>query len=194
MRSCNGCRRRFPVQELKRGRCRPCLREYERARGSAHQRGYDQTHRRLRLLAIAAHPYCVDCHSTEDLCADHVVPLSRGGMNTLGNYQVRCRSCNTSRRNVQRRKQVLPKEDRLDVYRRELRMRRERTESAGKTTEGHPGAPSPSKKRSPGDPNPAFGEIQSRQSGGTKYLGPRPRFSRNTLTGLEPSDDESQVG
>jgi 5-methylcytosine-specific restriction endonuclease McrA len=105
--SCNGCRRRFPETELNRGRCRICLRQYYRARGSAYARGYNAEHRRNRALAIAAHPCCIDCGSTQDLCADHIVPLSRGGTNTLNNYMVRCRSCNTSRRNAGRRSQGL---------------------------------------------------------------------------------------
>jgi 5-methylcytosine-specific restriction endonuclease McrA len=81
----------------KQGRCPTCKRERERARGSAYRRGYDKAHQRLRRLAIAQHPYCTDCGTNADLCADHVVPLSRGGTNTLSNYAVRCRRCNSSK-------------------------------------------------------------------------------------------------
>jgi 5-methylcytosine-specific restriction endonuclease McrA len=104
LRLCSGCFRAFPPQELRRSRCPACIKVYERARSSAHQRGYTKQHQRLAKQAIAAHPWCADCHSTEDLCADHIVPLSRGGTNTQSNYQIRCRSCNTARRNVDRRK------------------------------------------------------------------------------------------
>ena len=82
-----------------------CNRAYQRAKSRRHrerkgttsQRGYDAVHQALRKVAIARHPYCADCGTTEDLCADHIVPTSKGGKNALSNYQVRCRSCNTAR-------------------------------------------------------------------------------------------------
>ena len=80
-------------------RCPRHRREHERRRGTPDQRGYDKQHRAMRRQAIDAHPYCVDCGTSEDLCADHIVPLSRGGTNALANYAVRCRRC-ISRRGV----------------------------------------------------------------------------------------------
>ena len=103
--ACNGCGRSYPGPR-RRGRCPACARAYERSKGSSSQRGYTQKHKRLAARVIAAHPWCVDCRSTEDLCADHIVPLSRGGTNTLDNYSVRCRSCNSARANVERRRQA----------------------------------------------------------------------------------------
>jgi 5-methylcytosine-specific restriction enzyme A len=103
--ACAGCGKAYPPPR-KRGRCPGCAREYERARGSAHARGYTKTHQRLAARAFAAHPFCADCGATTDLCADHIVPLSAGGTNSLDNYEVRCRSCNTSRRNRDRRNQA----------------------------------------------------------------------------------------
>ena len=88
VRLCNGCGGRFPPAELKRGRCRNCQ-----------IRRYDHTHKRLARMVIARHPYCVDCGATDDLCADHIVPRSQGGANVIENYAVRCRSCNSRRRN-----------------------------------------------------------------------------------------------
>ncbi|HEY3050292.1 MAG TPA: HNH endonuclease signature motif containing protein [Gaiellaceae bacterium] len=85
---CNGCHGRFQPQELKRGRCRNC--QIQR---------YDSEHKRIAKQVIASHPYCVDCGSTHDLCADHIIPASEGGANVFSNYTVRCRSCNTARRN-----------------------------------------------------------------------------------------------
>lgn len=66
-------------------------------KGTTSQRGYDVTHQRLSKLAIAQHPWCVDCGTSGDLCGDHIIPTSRGGRNTLDNYEVRCRGCNNSR-------------------------------------------------------------------------------------------------
>jgi 5-methylcytosine-specific restriction endonuclease McrA len=98
-RLCNGCGHTFPAQDLKRGRCSNCRRQRERQRGSAFLRGYDKTHQRLRALAIRQHPFCVDCGTTTDLTADHIVPKSRGGLNVLSNYAVRCRRYNSSKHN-----------------------------------------------------------------------------------------------
>lgn len=98
-RLCPACGCTLPAVPHTRGKCRDCQREYDRKRGKTRTRGYDSEHKRLAKLAIAAHPYCVDCNATEDLTGDHIVPSSRGGLNVLSNYAVRCRSCNTARRN-----------------------------------------------------------------------------------------------
>jgi 5-methylcytosine-specific restriction endonuclease McrA len=82
-----------------------CRKGYEReksrrrraVKGTTSERGYDAVHQRLSKLAIARHPYCTDCGTTGDLCADHIIPTSQGGRNVLSNYEVRCRSCNSSR-------------------------------------------------------------------------------------------------
>ena len=43
----------------------------------------------------SVHPYSA-CGATQDLTADHVVPLARGGKNT-GRRRTLCRSCNSAR-------------------------------------------------------------------------------------------------
>jgi hypothetical protein len=41
---------------------------------------------------------CASCHSSDaDLQIDHVIPVSRGGMNDLDNLQLLCRKCNTEK-------------------------------------------------------------------------------------------------
>ena len=40
---------------------------------------------------------CVYCDAVEDLTLDHVVPLSRGGSNEVGNLVTACRTCNSSK-------------------------------------------------------------------------------------------------
>jgi hypothetical protein len=87
LKTCAGCFSNHPPQDLTRGRCPDCARRYDRAkmarrrarRGTTSERGYDNQYRELRKQAIAAHPYCADCGAIDDLTADHVVPLSRGG-------------------------------------------------------------------------------------------------------------------
>jgi len=37
---------------------------------------------------------CVDCGSQERLEYDHIVPVSRGGSNTVRNIELRCETCN----------------------------------------------------------------------------------------------------
>ena len=97
VRLCPSCGCQLPYPG--RGKCRDCQREYDRKRGKTRARGYDSEHKRLAKLAIARSPVCVDCGTSEDLTADHIVPRSQGGLNVLTNYVVRCRSCNTARRN-----------------------------------------------------------------------------------------------
>jgi hypothetical protein len=66
---------------LKRGRCRRCLKSYQRAkdqrRGSASQRGYGKQWHKLRAAAIAVQPWCALCHhpgsKDNPLSADHIV-------------------------------------------------------------------------------------------------------------------------
>lgn len=41
---------------------------------------------------------CLACGSTDaKLCIDHVIPLSRGGANSIANVQPLCRSCNSKK-------------------------------------------------------------------------------------------------
>lgn len=37
---------------------------------------------------------CLRCGSTENITVDHVIPISRGGKNTIDNLQPLCRHCN----------------------------------------------------------------------------------------------------
>jgi 5-methylcytosine-specific restriction enzyme A len=103
--SCASCGRTYPPPR-RRGRCPTCARDYERRKGSGHERDYTKQHRENAARVIAAHPWCVDCGATDDLCADHIVPLSKGGTNRLNNYAVRCRGCNRASANVERRRQA----------------------------------------------------------------------------------------
>jgi 5-methylcytosine-specific restriction endonuclease McrA len=68
-------------------------------RGSPLQRGYDQTYRRNRTLVLRSAEVCAYCGRpptfTDPLAVDHVVPLVRGGTNSLDNLVAAHRSCNS---------------------------------------------------------------------------------------------------
>lgn len=40
---------------------------------------------------------CLKCSATNWLTIDHVVPLSLGGKNDIGNYQTLCKQCNSEK-------------------------------------------------------------------------------------------------
>ena len=40
---------------------------------------------------------CSYCGSTNNLCIDHIIPVRHGGEDTYDNFQVLCRSCNSSK-------------------------------------------------------------------------------------------------
>lgn len=40
---------------------------------------------------------CLSCGKRKQLCADHIVPLIKGGTNTIDNIQPLCRSCNSKK-------------------------------------------------------------------------------------------------
>lgn len=53
---------------------------------------------RVRLAVYKRDGYvCLRCSSNDDLTLDHIVPLSKGGSNTVENLQTLCRSCNASK-------------------------------------------------------------------------------------------------
>jgi 5-methylcytosine-specific restriction enzyme A len=63
--------------------------------------GYDRTWRRIVAEAIQAEPWChwpSGCYATEDLTGDHIVPLSKGGLNERSNCEVLCRAHNSAKR------------------------------------------------------------------------------------------------
>ena len=98
-RPCLDCQR--PTRQG--SRCATCAQVHDaayertRLRGTRTQRGYSNTWLRRSRAAIRQQPWCSACGGTNDLTADHVVPLSKGGDGT--DVQVLCRACNSRRGN-----------------------------------------------------------------------------------------------
>jgi predicted restriction endonuclease len=52
----------------------------------------------LRIAVFERDKYrCVYCGDYHDLCADHIIPESKGGETSIENLQTLCRFCNTSK-------------------------------------------------------------------------------------------------
>jgi len=77
-------------------RCRECRLEFQKERHAGLRKPYANPEwRKLSRQVRAERPYCEACGSTEDLTADHIVPLSRGGdlIVPLSELRVLCRVC-----------------------------------------------------------------------------------------------------
>ncbi|KXO99673.1 HNH endonuclease signature motif containing protein [Tsukamurella tyrosinosolvens] len=61
--------------------------------------GTDSRWRRLSLKARKLQPFCIDCRTTRNLTADHLLPVSEFPelAYEIENLTVRCRSCNSIR-------------------------------------------------------------------------------------------------
>ncbi len=102
-RPCLGCGVVVMEPDSKHGaRCESCTEEWKAARPRRGERkskasswalGYDSKWRRLSKRARQLQPWCSDCHSTEDLTADHL----RWPALSLADIDVVCRSCNSKR-------------------------------------------------------------------------------------------------
>ena len=53
--------------------------------------------RKRNIVFDAFGRQCLGCKSYDDICIDHVIPLSKGGNNRTDNMQPLCRSCNSSK-------------------------------------------------------------------------------------------------
>jgi 5-methylcytosine-specific restriction protein A len=81
------------------GKCDDHARKHERERGTAAERGYGATWQRLRQMVLSRDPLCTTCaaeeRTTPSTDADHIIPKSRGGQDTLENLQGLCHSCHS---------------------------------------------------------------------------------------------------
>lgn len=56
----------------------------------------DLTAQQVRDLFIS-HNFCEYCGRLDNLSLEHIVPISRGGQNTLSNVTIACKGCNSSK-------------------------------------------------------------------------------------------------
>ena len=68
--------------------------QYDKQRGSRHQRGYTNQWARISKDYLMRHPVCVVCgHPSQE--TDHIIPLRRGGADEESNYQALCKPCHS---------------------------------------------------------------------------------------------------
>lgn len=82
-------------------RCSTCTpADTKKPRKIAHA-GTDNQWRRLSLRARRMQPFCTDCHTDQDLTADHIIPVDVAPelAHTTENITVRCRPHNSARGN-----------------------------------------------------------------------------------------------
>lgn len=73
-------------------------RRYDKARGSANARGYDETWRRARLMHMARHPLCCVCEAkgraVPAVLVHHIRRLANGGQRLdAANLMSLCQQC-----------------------------------------------------------------------------------------------------
>ena len=89
-----GCTRRVKAKDL-------CALHYEReyhyAKSAKYKRRYLLTEPIPK--GFQKEPCCQACNSIENLEIEHILPVSRGGDNSLGNLTTLCRFCNASKGN-----------------------------------------------------------------------------------------------
>jgi 5-methylcytosine-specific restriction endonuclease McrA len=92
--SCRQCGK--IISRGSRGLCYECnkakARQRETTRPSPRARGYDSAWERLAAEVKRRDGCCLwpGCGATENLQADHIVPMDRGGTNDMSNLQTLC--------------------------------------------------------------------------------------------------------
>jgi len=80
------------------GRCPFHAQVHEHQRGSSTQRGYGYPYRLWRARILRRDPTCTLCGVEPSTVADHLVPQSRGGENTMENGRGLCARCHDRRK------------------------------------------------------------------------------------------------
>jgi 5-methylcytosine-specific restriction endonuclease McrA len=95
-------RARRRLEATRRWRLRePLIAAYHNRANSANQTakrlGVEGRITRHDVQNVVEGSACVYCGTRDDLTIDHIVPLSRGGLNVRANLQSACKPCNSSK-------------------------------------------------------------------------------------------------
>ena len=75
--------------------------QYDKARGTAAERGYDKRWQRIRLMHLRHNPLCYDCNTKCQVTAanevHHIIALADGGTHNTDNIMSLCKSCHSKR-------------------------------------------------------------------------------------------------
>lgn len=89
--------RKVYLREWRRNNKDKMAEYYHRRRSLAIKNGNNTlTSKQIKEL-MNNHPYCEYCSVKENLAVEHIVPLSRGGTNSIDNVTVACKLCNSSK-------------------------------------------------------------------------------------------------
>ncbi len=94
----NAAKKRQLLREWQKNN-RNRVRGYEHARRARMAGAFADCQRFSQEFIRSVYKSCLKCGSLAELEIDHVIPLSKGGTSTIGNYQILCRSCNASKNN-----------------------------------------------------------------------------------------------
>jgi 5-methylcytosine-specific restriction protein A len=79
-------------------------RAYDKGRGTAHERGYDATWRKVRLMQLSEYPLCFDCNAQGYVVVatevHHKRAIRDGGSNSFDNLMSLCKPCHSKRTNA----------------------------------------------------------------------------------------------
>lgn len=53
---------------------------------------------KIKAMGLLEQTSCVYCGSTWHLTLDHIIPLSKNGLDSFANYQILCKSCNDKKK------------------------------------------------------------------------------------------------
>lgn len=71
---------------------------YNRYRTRLNDNGGSYTHEQFKKLCAYYQYRCLACGKRKRLTADHVIPVSKGGIGDISNIQPLCHSCNASKK------------------------------------------------------------------------------------------------
>lgn len=85
--------RRYNKKHLEKERLRQKIKEAKR-RDKISEKSFNILPKEIKRIYSSS---CVFCGSKENIAADHIIPISKGGRTSIGNLQPLCKTCNSSK-------------------------------------------------------------------------------------------------